>query len=1124
MPSGRTTPADAIASLRIVRGALATETLLLEEVARLVAAARDDLSLLATPVRIVVSSRTLRDHVAWRVLQRCGGSAAGVVVQTLQALGRELLQRSGVRRGDGDVLLPLLVRRFAADDPVLREALEGLDDGYGAAIPVVSDLLDAGLVEAHAGAIDDLLDDRARLAATEAEAPRARALVRLALRVAATLDAMGLAHRAQRLVLAREALERGGDDVLPARAVHVHGFADATGVALDLIEALTRQRGAVVWLEQPPDPAGDGAAASEPSRRFSRRLAERLGAVRGVERLDGVPSPPKLVAQVAAGADAEVRGVARRIRALVVGEGGPPVPAERILLVSRNPAPYAVALRRHLGRLGIPFSSPSPAPPDASVRRMNALIRVLREGESVPQDVWLEAARFDDRSDLQVALHALGLGRLRDVAELDVSRALGGRDAFALPVRCGLATATSGREGDEAETDDPEPSPEPEVRSPRRQVRAATLGRASARAEALRRVLRAAAAPAALTDQLAHLRAALSGPLGLVPSREDPGEDARGDDPGAVLLRALRGIELELPGSFELRGDELVTLLERHLHSVAAGLFGGAGAGVRVLDVVAARGLTADHLFVLGLQRDVFPRIVTEEPLICDGLRRALRDVLPDLPLKETGYDEEGHLFAQLLSASPHVCLSWQEIGDDGKPRSPSPLLERLRWAGRIGADEKQPGLRDVRAAAGPGVRGPCTAAEHALVAALQGGRAALAPLLPLALAEAADRAAAPSPADDALAAVRLGALAELDRPPHPRVALGPFDGFVGRCVEAADPRAGALFVTTAERHARCGWQTFVERFLRLEPPPDALGALPALDRLLVGAATHGALEAIARRSGAGAASWSDVISRPGAPWSWPADDDLASIAEHAAEEVLRDEGVALPGLARALSRLVLPKLALARVALAGGARLLGAEVQGVCAIVDRPGREIRLRFVADAIERDADGALVVTDYKTGKPLSKVGDRDKRERDFLKQVRAGTMLQAVAYALAAADGAAAPTTGRYLYLDEAGGEPASFAVRSDAAPFVAAFGDATRGILDAVASGSFTPRLVDGEGEEPGACSRCRVAETCLRGDSGARGRLDAWLRARAAGPVADDAPAERALLALWNLGQGTPA
>jgi inactivated superfamily I helicase len=75
---------------------------------------------------------------------------------------------------------------------------------------------------------------------------------------------------------------------------------------------------------------------------------------------------------------------------------------------------------------------------------------------------------------------------------------------------------------------------------------------------------------------------------------------------------------------------------------------------VQVLRVVDARGRTFEHLFVMGLNRDLFPRGISEDPLLPDAIRAALeRDVLPDIPIKRRGFDEERYLFAGLLSASP---------------------------------------------------------------------------------------------------------------------------------------------------------------------------------------------------------------------------------------------------------------------------------------------------------------------------------------------------------------------------------------------------------------------------------------------------------------------------------------
>ena len=89
-----------------------------------------------------------------------------------------------------------------------------------------------------------------------------------------------------------------------------------------------------------------------------------------------------------------------------------------------------------------------------------------------------------------------------------------------------------------------------------------------------------------------------------------------------------------------------------------------------MLSVIEARARSFDHLFLLGLNRDSFPRQVREDPLLPDRLRQAIeRDVLPQIPIKRIGFDEERYLFAQLLSSARQVTLSWQACDDDGKAR-----------------------------------------------------------------------------------------------------------------------------------------------------------------------------------------------------------------------------------------------------------------------------------------------------------------------------------------------------------------------------------------------------------------------------------------------------------------------
>src|SRR5688572_12013357 len=228
----------------------------------------------------------------------------------------------------------------------------------------------------------------------------------------------------------------------------------------------------------------------------------------------------------------------------------------------------------------------------------------------------------------------------------------------------------------------------------------------------------------------------------------------------------------------------------------------------------------------MGMNRDVFPRLVREDPLLPDALRRRLESVLPDVPVKQRAEDEERYLFAALCASAPAVTLSWLATSDDGKERAASPLVEPLSGAARF---RLAPLVLAERA-------GPRPAFEHAIRAGLARDRALARTALALALA---------SPA---VAAARFGALELLEGRGAP-AALGPFFGFVGP-LAGADTRARALAVTKLEGMAWCAWRTFLERELGLEPPPDALAELPDATPLLVGNVVHAVLEKLVREAG----------------------------------------------------------------------------------------------------------------------------------------------------------------------------------------------------------------------------------------------------------------------------------
>lgn len=1048
----------------VARGALAAEAVVLDRLAGLLDAARQDPSLLALPVRVVVPSRSLRAHVAAAVARN--RSAAGVLVQTLHGLAFEILERAGEAAPRGLPLSEILAQRHAAKEPSLRSGLGDLVDGYGGVAATARDLLDAGLEPVHADAALEVLSVDGPFVASRAAVERARALVRVAVRAEDEMRRRNLGDLGAILRHAADLLETDAERVLPARAVLVHGFADATGVAADLLQSLLRQRQAVLVLDRPPSWQGEGVESA-----FTERLAGRLAPVAQTEEAPPPPladvAPPRVERFQAAGAGAEAREVARRIRALLDSGARP----EGIGVVARDLSGYRLPLARHLRRLGVPFSAVGTRGAlGPSGRRARAFLELLRRGEDVPADRWLDAvASISGVSavDLRLAFASLGAGRLRDVATLRPDLFLKGEpESYPLPIRHGLREAT--REGEEADPDEGVK----EVHAVRRRVAGERIRSAVRLAGRVRERLAAWPEEARASDHLSRLRALLVQDLGW---KED-----------GPVHEALEALGREVPERFTLDRDELRRLLAGELEEAGTAELGGKGGGIQVLSAMEARGRTFEHLFLIGLNRDVFPRGVREDPLLPDDLRRVLQRVLPDVPVKLAGFDEERWLFAHLLSASPAVTLSWQGADEDGKALSPSPLLREL------GDVPKVPPLWS-REAAG---QGPRTAAERAVLAALHGQRSGLGRVLEVSLGRD-------------LAAARLAILDELDpdlRTPEGRATrarLGPYYGFVGaRGVHEKDPRRRELYVTHLEALASCPWQLFLQKLLRLEPTPDPLEMAPGADPLLLGNLTHAVLERIVRAAGGGG---NGMVAVP-----WPREDDLRLWLLEESSKLLAEEGIFLPGLARALAEQVRPRLDAAREAdwAEGPLPVLRVEDEGSLEVVDAEGRVRSVRFRADRVDLLDGGVLRRTDYKTGRPISDKRGEQTRRRHFLEKVRAGTHLQGVAYRLASEE-----SVGRYLFL-KPGLEARVFEAGPDDRDLVEAFHAAVRSVLAAWDAGAFFPRVVDTTGRgEPGRCKGCEVAEACIRGDSGARLRLFEW--AELLNP-AD--PQEAALLQVWRL------
>lgn len=1176
--------------LLVGRGTRVTEAFLLREIDRLLAAAEAEPGLLARPVRVVVPSRSLRLHLGTAVARHRGRSAAGLLIQTHYHLALEVIERAGETLRPGRWLAELLPERRARSREALAGPLEELVDGFAAVVATVRDLHDARFEPALFEGIDEALATDGPTVATRRQVARARALLEVARETHHEIDSKGLGSTARLLTRAAELLESRGETLLPSRAVLLHGYADATGVVTDLLQALQRRFGAWVLLDRPPDPAraaeearqrtGLGGAAG----RFGEELVERLSQAASPEPIPEGISPegslqPEIEVFTAHGAEGEVREVAERIAALH-SRSRP----EGIAVVARDPTPYRREIRRRFRLLGLPFSALGEGgAPTPEQRRARALLDLLRRGHRTPTERWIEALErlagddgkvFGGRAlmDLRLGLAAVGAGRLGDVARLNVAQVLGDRTSLPLPVRQGISGVAAGSDDapdvDEPDIDEPDDGTgdgtapttvETPVRLLRRTLGRSVLDAAVTAARRLGTRLDRWPRKAPPEDHRGHLRRLVVEELGWrlesPEGAESSGASSGGSSP---LLDALATLDAEAPEGFEIGFDEVQRLLARILDARPGSPLGGRGGGVQVLSVTEARGRTFDHLFLLGCNRGVFPRPVREDPLLPDELRRVLQRVLPDMPVKTRGFDEERYLFAQLLSSSPRVTLSWQHLDDTGAVRPASPLVERLRLSPRAAdgtRDEPPAGAswhEPVKAQAAwalpvrPAILRP--AVEAATLVALHGPRNAFREVLPHAVRIAA-RESSVSP--ERLTAARLALLDEVDpdlSTPEGRVAatrLGPFFGFVGSPIEP-DPRHRDLWVTTVERLAGCPWQVFLTRLLGLEPTPDPLAALPGIDPLLLGRVVHGALEELVglpedhpgRRS-----SVEELRSRSEVRPPWPDGEELDERITAAAGKVLREEGLALPGLTRALSRAARPYLDAAREEdwAAGPPPVVGVETVGEVMVRDADGGERLLRFRADRVDRERVGgegserdSLVFTDYKTGRPpRGSGGNEGKQERTrrryLLKDVRAGTRLQAVAYALADHDRSEGPgegnAVGRYLFLrpdteyrNRAVG-PGDEDFQRD---FVAAFDDAVSAGLGVWDVGAFFPRVVDPSGEdEPTRCSWCPVAEACVRGDSGARLRLVEGSR-RAGGSTGDAAGA--ALHTLWWLGKEPPS
>ncbi len=99
-------------------------------------------------------------------------------------------------------------------------------------------------------------------------------------------------------------------------------------------------------------------------------------------------------------------------------------------------------------------------------------------------------------------------------------------------------------------------------------------------------------------------------------------------------------------------------------------------AGIKVLSPTEIRGLTFHTVFLLGMEQNVFPRLVAQNPFLRDRERLMLKSTFY-LPLASDVYEREKILFYLILQASQHeFILTYSEVNEEGEKNLPSLFVE----------------------------------------------------------------------------------------------------------------------------------------------------------------------------------------------------------------------------------------------------------------------------------------------------------------------------------------------------------------------------------------------------------------------------------------------------------------
>ena len=139
--------------------------------------------------------------------------------------------------------------------------------------------------------------------------------------------------------------------------------------------------------------------------------------------------------------------------------------------------------------------------------------------------------------------------------------------------------------------------------------------------------------------------------------------------------------------------NEWMKEFRKALESIQVPIVGQSSVGVSVLDAMSARGYAFDTLIVLGMNDQVFPRVVKEDAFLRDRERKVLAEGLGyKTQEKMKGFEEEALLFQLLIdSAQAGVYLVYQRMDQQGRSLAPSSFLGK--WL----ACELKEGVQEIQ-------------------------------------------------------------------------------------------------------------------------------------------------------------------------------------------------------------------------------------------------------------------------------------------------------------------------------------------------------------------------------------------------------------------------------------------